>query len=238
MAMRILTLFLAVLIAAVASPLAEAGETKMISFMPAWTVSETAKYLVKRSRTHNHRRTRSANMTLTVRAVGKMADGYIFECQYDNFDTDIDIPYDSKRILVEANRGVRIKYSTDRYGRFQRIINLDEIKVCMEASLARYFASIPDEVVRASVSKHINDHVKIEGAVSAGASEDIAYLHNPYFLGMEFEAGEKYMAEVTLPNILNPPQPYLGVVSMMASRDGGFKQMIIEQEVEIGRAHV
>lgn len=91
---------------------------------------------------------------------------------------------------------------------------------------AKYVASIPDEVVRAGISKHISDYIKNEDTVSASASKDISYLHNPYFLGQEFEAGGKYMMEVTLPNILNPPQPCFGVVFMTASR--GVREETIE----------
>jgi len=231
MAVRILVLSWAVLIAVIITPLAEASENNTVSFMPAWTVNETAKYLVKKSKT-DARGTQSATMPLSVRVAGKTADGYIFECQYDNFDTDIDIPVDLKKILVEINQGMKIKYATDKYGGFQKIINLDEIQAWTEASLARYIASIPDEVVRAGISKLVSDSMKIKGAVSASASREISYLHNPYFLGQEFEVDEKYMAEVILPNIFNPPQPYFGVVFMTASRGGGFKQMLIEQEID------
>lgn len=231
MAIRILALSLAFLIVAVFTPLAEAGENRMVSFKPAWMVNETVKYMVKRTKTNNEK-VQSATMTLTVRVVEKTVDGYIFECQYDDFETDIDLPAESMHVLAGMTRGVKCKYATDKYGAFMKIVNIDEIRAWTEASFAQFVASIPDEVVRAGVSKHISDYIKTEGAVSASASKDIAYLHNPYFLGQEFEAGEKYMMEVTMPNILNPPQPYLGVVFMTASRGGGSKQMLIEQEID------
>lgn len=62
MAVRILVLSWAVLIAVIITPLAEASENNTVSFMPAWTVNETAKYLVKKSKT-DARGTQSATMT-------------------------------------------------------------------------------------------------------------------------------------------------------------------------------
>ncbi|MBP2651936.1 MAG: hypothetical protein H6Q74_2761 [Firmicutes bacterium] len=124
------------------------------------------------------------------------------------------LPAEFKVALTELAKGIKIKYATDRFDSYQKIVNC------------------ADEKARTSISNYLNSLAENDNFINLSMAKDISPLHNPYFLGQEFNIGDTYVMQVSLPNPLNPSHPYTGLVKMTASSTGDFKQMLIEQELD------
>ena len=230
MTVRIFTLGVVFLIVAVLTSVAEAGENKTVSFKPVWEVNDTATYTMTKSKTQNGK-TQSVSSVITVTVIGKTSDSYIFEWRCEDFDTENNIPAEYKGTLTEVAKGIKFKYMTDKYGGYQKLVNLDEVRSGIKQFLAELLVRINDEKIRDLTSTYLSTLIQDDQFISLSA-RDIAYLHNSYFLGEVFDAGKTYEMEVSLPNPLNPVQPFAGIVEMTALCSGGFKEIVINQEID------
>lgn len=234
MPLRILSLVLLIVVAAICIPLTGAA-AEPVSFKPAWHEHETARYQVIKSRTQNGE-THSANMTVAVTVVGKSDDGYVFEWRYEDFVADIPLPAAYSSMFTDLMQELRIKYATNQDGVYQRVVNEEELRQRITDLIPRLLALVPDAPARAMVGKYLTSLTSNENFVDYIAAKEIIYLHNPYFLGQDLEADEDYQLNITLPNPLDPARPLDGVVTMRASQSGGFKHIQIHQAVDKERS--
>lgn len=202
-----------------------------VSFKPVWHENETAKYQVVKTRIQNGK-SHSAAMTVAVTVVSKTADGYVCEWRYEDFAADTPLPAVYSRIFTDLMQELKIRYATNQDGVYLRVVNEAELRQRIAVLIPRLLEVIPDAQARDMVGKYLVSLTSNENFVNYIAAKEIMYLHNPYFLGQEFDAGDDYQLDIELPNPLNPPRPLDGVVTLRAGQNGGFKQMQIRQEVD------
>ncbi|GBG58129.1 hypothetical protein SPFL3102_01849 [Sporomusaceae bacterium FL31] len=226
----IAALGMAFLLAVSCNMLVEAKENGTVSFKPVWSVNDTAKYLMTKSKTQDGR-TQEVSSVITTTVIGKTKDQYVFEWRCEEFDTGNQIPAAYKELFNGLIKGMRIQYATDPQGRYQGIVNPEEIRSGIRQFGDAMLARIDDEQLRKSISGYLKIWLQNDQLIDLTAKE-IAYLHNPYFFGEVFEPDEQYEMEVRLPNPFLPSQPFAGVVTLKAARSGDVKEMLIEQELD------
>jgi hypothetical protein len=224
-------LILLVLILALAIQNVNARAKPQISFTPEWSVNEVVQYTLLKDRTKNGI-TNSSKSDISITVVEKTDEGYTFEWKYDDIVLGTNLPDDQIKSMLDLTKGLTIRYTTDKYGAFEKVINQDEVRTYMKKSTELMVRKIMDEKLKNSVVTLMDNLLKNDQFVNLVVAKEIALFHNPYIYGKTFYVGKQYVEEVTLLNPFDAQQPFIGKVTFLATQSTDFKYIAIKQEID------
>jgi hypothetical protein len=208
-----------------------AKEKPQISFTPKWSVNEVVHYSMIKGKMKNGI-TNSSKSDISITVVEKTDEGYTLEWKYDDIILGTNLQDEQVKSILDLTKGLTIRYTTDKYGAFQKVINQDEVKIYMKKSTALLVEKITDEKLKKSVVTLMDNWLKNDQFVNLVVAKEIALFHNPYIYGKTFYVGKPYVEEVTLLNPFDAQQPFVGKVTLLATQSTDFKYIAIQQEID------
>lgn len=225
-------LILLMLILVLSSLNVDAKENPYIKFAPKWSVGEITKYSMTMGRVRNGITSFSkADISITV--VEKTKEYYTLEWKYEDIELGANAPNEQQvEALLNLVKGLTIRYTTDEYGAFQRVVNQDEVKAFMKKSTELVVQRITDEKLKNVLVQLVDSWLENEQFINLVVAKELSLFHNPYIYGTKLPIGKPYAEEVTLFNPLGLQQPLVGNVRLLAQQSKDLIYIEVEQELD------
>lgn len=202
--------------------LACAKNNDEIIYSPNWVIGESASYtLVQKSTKNNYFATSHVN----IKVIEKTKSGYVLEWKAGDVEISPEykeLPMETQALLDASSKIIIdqvVRYKTNNNGTFQEIVNVDEIRNSANRSLDIIVNGLPEDPDKEKF-KDVRQKMMQDDSVIKNPSKELASLHSDFICGRAFHIGQKYSAEVQMPNIFDPSLPFEGTISLMASHDG------------------
>ncbi|MCK4259604.1 MAG: hypothetical protein KAX49_11540 [Halanaerobiales bacterium] len=207
----------------------DAAQSEVVCFFPEWQQGDMQRYKFTKQVLKNDIIVSESKTTFTITVIDVLDDGYILEWKNDDMNLTNIEQDDLSKIILKMVDGVVTRYKVDEYGTFVEFTNLPELKKTMYEISNTVAEQLETDEEKNQFKQFMSIILGSDEQLTVVLSKSISLLHNPYIYGYEFETGEEYVGEVSLPNPWGG-QPLSGIINITASSyQDNMNEIVISQ---------